>query len=194
MPDVQRTRAALIALFATNTTGDISAQDLRDFLVTVMEPEFANPGDFFSQPKPANLTSDRTYRGWMDYSQVILSDCSMGELLYLAGSCTWGIARQSASTCMPVAGMACASYLAAESQAIILREGVIGISQWSATLAGSIGRPVYMASAAVGSINITTIKPTAYPTVIGFVEPAEIGSTGTLGKFRFRPDWAVTGV
>jgi len=36
MVDTVRTKAALLALFADNTTGDISPQDLRDFLVTVM--------------------------------------------------------------------------------------------------------------------------------------------------------------
>lgn len=34
MAETQRTLAALIALFADNTTGDISPQDLRDFLVS----------------------------------------------------------------------------------------------------------------------------------------------------------------
>jgi hypothetical protein len=34
MADTQRTLAALQALFADNTTGDISPQDLRDFLVS----------------------------------------------------------------------------------------------------------------------------------------------------------------
>jgi hypothetical protein len=34
MPDIARTRSALQALFADNTAGDISAQDLRDFLVS----------------------------------------------------------------------------------------------------------------------------------------------------------------
>ena len=46
MADVQRTRAAILALMADNVTGQISAQDLRDFIVTVMESEFVNPGDF----------------------------------------------------------------------------------------------------------------------------------------------------
>jgi len=36
MADTQRTLAALQALFADNTTGDISPQDLRDFLVSSM--------------------------------------------------------------------------------------------------------------------------------------------------------------
>lgn len=35
MADTERTRAALATLYADNTAGDISAQDLRDFLVSV---------------------------------------------------------------------------------------------------------------------------------------------------------------
>ena len=35
MADVARTRAALLALLADNTAGDISPQDIRDFLVSV---------------------------------------------------------------------------------------------------------------------------------------------------------------
>jgi hypothetical protein len=35
MPDTARTRAALLELFADNTRGNISAQDLRDFVVSV---------------------------------------------------------------------------------------------------------------------------------------------------------------
>jgi hypothetical protein len=37
MPDTPRTLAALQALFADNITGDISAQALRDFLVSALE-------------------------------------------------------------------------------------------------------------------------------------------------------------
>lgn len=35
MPDTPRTQAQLLSLFADNTTGQISAQDLRDFVVSV---------------------------------------------------------------------------------------------------------------------------------------------------------------
>jgi hypothetical protein len=41
MPDTQRSKSDLATLFANNTTGDISAQDLRDFLET-MHPPFAS--------------------------------------------------------------------------------------------------------------------------------------------------------
>ena len=36
MADTQRTRAAILNLFGDNVTGQISAQDLRDYVVTIM--------------------------------------------------------------------------------------------------------------------------------------------------------------
>jgi len=48
MSDTQRSRAAILSLLADNATGQISAQDLRDFVVTVMEEEFVNSGDFWA--------------------------------------------------------------------------------------------------------------------------------------------------
>ena len=36
MADTQRTRAAILALFADNVTGQTSVQDLRDYVVTIM--------------------------------------------------------------------------------------------------------------------------------------------------------------
>ena len=36
MADTRRTRASILALFADNITGDISPQDLRDFVVTAL--------------------------------------------------------------------------------------------------------------------------------------------------------------
>ena len=58
MADTQRTRAELLALMADNVTGQVSCQDLRDFMVTVMESEFANPGDFWRQPDSQFITAE----------------------------------------------------------------------------------------------------------------------------------------
>jgi len=38
MADTERTRSSILSLFADNTSGDISPQDLRDFVVTMMRP------------------------------------------------------------------------------------------------------------------------------------------------------------
>ncbi len=192
MADVQRTRAALIALFADNDTGQISEQDARDLIVTIMEEEFVNPGDFFAQPKPRYLTTDRSYKGNVDRSQIMLSDCSFGTLLALTPSGTWRPADATDSTINPGTGIATASYLAVESQAIILRDGMVYLSNWSGLLSGNIGRPVYLNSGTAGSIAV--VAPTAYAQRLGIVLPADVGSTGTLGKWHFDPDWATVGV
>lgn len=44
MADAARTLSALQALLADNVAGDISAQDLRDFLVSAYQPQMAQPG------------------------------------------------------------------------------------------------------------------------------------------------------
>ena len=51
MADTGRSRAQILSLFSDNVTGQISAQDLRDWVVTVMEEEFANFGDFWAKPQ-----------------------------------------------------------------------------------------------------------------------------------------------
>ncbi len=190
MSDTQRTRAAILVLFADNDTGQISEQDVRDFAVTVMEQEFANPGDFWAQPKPRYLTTDRTFRGWKDYSQIMLSACSFGTILCMTPSGTWRPADAALSGLNPGIGIALDSYAAGESQAIIGRKGVIWLSNWSGLLSGYNGRPVYLNSGTAGSIAV--VKPNS-AAILGIVEPADIGSTGNLGKWRFDPDWAVVG-
>ena len=87
MADTQRTRAALLALLADNVTGNISPQDHRDSLVTIMEPEFANPGDFWKNPDPGELSSDEV-RGWIEYSVVFDSGVSFGTVVKLTPSGT----------------------------------------------------------------------------------------------------------
>jgi len=190
MADTQRTRASILTLFADNDTGQISEQDLRDFVVTIMESEFANPGDFWAEPHPRYLTADRTYRGWVNISQIMLSDCSFGVPLCLTPSGTWRPADAANSGLNPGAGLACASYVAGESQAIILRRGVIINSLWSGLFSGYIGRPVYLGSGT--NLSVVVVAPTS-AVVLGMIEPADIGSTGTMGKWRFDPEWKVVG-
>jgi hypothetical protein len=190
MADTQRTRAAILALFADNETGQISPQDLRDFVVTLMNPEYLYPADFWKQPGPRNLVTDRNVEGWLDYSQIVESTCSLGTPLYLTPSGTWGIADAADSTKNPALGLATDSYAAADSQAIILRAGLLMLSNLSAEFSGQIGRPVYLPSGAASLVTVT--KPTN-AAELGVIEPADIGSTGSLGKWRFMPTLTVVG-
>lgn len=63
MADTVRTIAALQALLADNATGDISAQDVRDFLVSTYRPQIANGFRLTTESGVPVSTSDRTAQG-----------------------------------------------------------------------------------------------------------------------------------
>lgn len=190
MADTQRTRAALLSLFADNVTGQISAQDLRDFLVTVMNTEFVNEGDFWKQPSVKNITTDKTVRGWIDYSQTVGSDVSFGNILYLHASGVWKKANVATSTTTGLIGLACDSYTSDAATCQILRKGVVYDSSFSATFSGYIGMPVYLHSGTAGSITVT--QTTLSELIVGWVECSD-DSGVALGKYRFDPEWAIRG-
>ncbi|KKM77209.1 hypothetical protein LCGC14_1372420, partial [marine sediment metagenome] len=123
MADTQRTRAALITLFGDNVTGQISAQDLRDFLVTMMEsPEFTNAGDFFNGPVAGGNTTDKTTRGFHLYSQTMHSDYSASfgmPLAYNNVSGNWWPADLGDSTRNPARGIPADSYASGATDAKI---------------------------------------------------------------------------
>lgn len=60
MADTARTLAALQTLFADNTSGDISAQDLRDFLVSTYQPQGICDGRLTLESGVRISTSDQT--------------------------------------------------------------------------------------------------------------------------------------
>ncbi len=190
MADTQRTKAYLLAAYADNVTGNITPQMLRDGVVTWMDQEFVNPGDFFRLPQAQYLTADGTFRGSFQYSQIMLSACSIGAILYLTASGTWAPADAALSTKLPALAMACGSYAAAESQAVLMQKGVAWISALSGLFSGFVGRLVYLASGVAGSVVV--VKPTNV-TRMGVVELAGVGSAASYGKWRFDPDWAVVG-
>lgn len=190
MADVQRTRAALLLVFADNTTGDISPQDLRDFMITVMESDFINPGDFWTEPRASLMANDKTVKGWIEYSQLMLSECSFGRVVYLAAS-GWAPASALTSGQNTVLGVVANTYAAAESQAQILRRGLVYDSALSARFSGAIGGILYLVSGLPGSISITA--NTGSNRIIGHVE-LSAWSDVTSGKWRFDPTWAVSGV
>jgi len=196
MADTERTRTAILALLADNVTGQISAQDLRDFVVSIMPPEYENVGDVWHEPDVEELgiaAEDQQARGWISYSQIMLSLCSYGDALFQHSDGTWGWALASHISRMPVAGLALGSYAIAESQAMILRRGIIAMTALSVRFAGQIGRPVYMQSTDSGRFSVTAPTTAGYSLAIGLVEANGVGSTITGGKMRFDPKWGVTG-
>lgn len=190
MADTRRTRAELLALFADNVTGQISARDLRDFTVTIMELEFSNPGDFWKQPSTIDTPTDGTVRGWQDYSQVMNSGCSFANILVLDSNGGWVRADVADSGLTGIFGLAADSYASNASDAVILREGMVYNSVWSGLFSGYIGRPIYLDSGVPGSVSIgITINSNA---VVGWVEASDDAGVAS-GKFRFTPEWGVKG-
>lgn len=192
MADTQRTRAAILALFADNVTGQISAQDLRDFVVTCMESEFANPGDFWAMPQAKFITTDKTAKGWIMYSQYMGSDVSFMNVLFLEKSTGyWMRANVSASAETGILGMAMDSYASGVSTAQVLMEGIVYNSTFCTTWSRMIGRPIYLQSGAPGSISVTTTTNSVL--VVGWIMPSDNHGGSAIGKFYFKPEWAVKG-
>ena len=195
MADTQRTRAAILALFADNVTGQISAQDARDMIVTIMEAEFANVGDFWKEPDAQWMTTGDSIKGWIDYSQLISEACSFGNVLERGPSgqwVLWSAVIGSNSERPVVLGVAAASYLIS-TFGNVLRKGLVYHSAFSASFADNrIGWPVYLFSGSPGSI--TTASQTSNM-VVGFVEPmsSRMISVDT-NVWRFDPTfaWGVT--
>lgn len=191
MADTQRTRAQLLTLFADNVTGNISAQDLRDFLVTIMEEEFMNAGDFWAGPSPVHITTDKTAKGWKMYSQIVGSDCSFMNVMHLTASGTWERADVADSTTTGVLALAMDSYTSDDSTTVMLRHGIVYDSSFSATFSGFVGSAVFLASGAPGSIVV--VSTTNSQIVIGYVEHSDDGGVA-IGKWRFEPPtWSVKG-
>ena len=191
MADTQRTRAQILALFADNTTGQISEQDLRDFVVTLMESEFVNPGDFWANPNAINTTTDKWARGAMIYSQTVSEACSFMNVMVLGPSNTWLLADVADSTLTGKVAMAMDSYAAGASNAQLLEEGLVYNSTFSATWSGNIGRPIYLQSGAAGSISITITTNSIL--VVGWLVGSDGSTIVATGKFYFKPEWAVRG-
>ena len=201
MADTQRTRAQILALLADNVTGQISAQDFRDTIVTIMETEFVNAGDFWNEPLVTNITTDKTTRGWHVYSQTMHSDYSASfgmPLAYNQTSGCWIPADLSNSAQNPAWGIPADSYASGATTMKILRKGLIYDSGLS-RLSGYIGKPVFLQSAAtVNSGSLDTTPGTSISTlgILGYVEGSTT-TTDSVYKWRFAPEmggWAVTGV
>ena len=193
MADTQRTRAALISLFADNVTGQISAQDLRDFLVTVMEAEFAYAGDFWKDPSAREISSDRTAKGWIDYSQQVASTCSYGAVMQMDGSGAWVLASFNGdSLAVTAVGIALESYTQGTSACNILRRGLFVQSTKKDLFAGSMGKPFYLLSGTAGSMTRDAWDQSV-TICLGYPETMQSGhiSTNTVTHvFRFEPGWA----
>ena len=194
MADTQRSRAQILSLMADNVTGQISPQDLRDFIVTVMEEEFTNSGDFWAQPQPKYTLTDKTARGNKIYSQYIGSDVSWMNVLYVDQSTGYWMRADVADSTKTggMIGLAMDSYASDVSTAVILLEGEVYDSSFSTIFSELIGRPIYLDSGVPGSISagITDNSELA----IGYITGSDDHGGSAIGKWYFSPStWAVRG-
>jgi hypothetical protein len=194
MADTQRSRAQILSLFADNVTGQISAQDLRDFTVTVMESEFVNAGDFWAQPAVAYTTTDKTARGWKLYSQYIGSDCSWMNVMHQEASTGyWMRADVADSTKTGYIGLAMDSYTSDLSTGVILIQGVVYDSSFSTTFSELTARPIYLDSGVPGSISVGSTDNSVM--VIGWILHSDDHGGSAIGKWYFNGPgaWAIKG-
>lgn len=193
MADTQRTRAAILALFGDNVTGNISPQDARDMIVTIMNTEFVNEGDFWKQPDPQKMTGDRTVRGWVDYSQLIAVACSMGDVLMRNASGAWSTPTLTGDVSdVRNIGMATDDVAAASTVGNVLRKGLIKIAAASIQWSDGIGRPHYLDSGAVFKTSNLSAAVMSVAVIAGW--PENEGSDYTVSitdVFRFEPGWGV---
>jgi len=195
MANTQRTRAALLALLADNVTGQISEQDFRDVLVTVMQEEFVNANDFWCSPAEYNNTTDETTRGDHLYSQIVSSvlanGMSFGQVYNKDASNIWSTADVTVSGNNYFLGMPASDYAVNNSVAKMLRRGVVTWGSASAIVASMVGYPLYLGS--TGNVNsIVTTAPTnsrriGYVLPSGQVQSTAVGTT----KFFFDANWDI---
>ncbi len=196
MADTSRSRSEVLTMMADNVTGQISAQDLRDFTVTVMQPEFLNSADFWNTPTSDNITTDLTTRGTHIYSQMAGQhhSLSFGKIYCLTTSNSWSTAIASTSANNFILGVATDSYASGATNVKILLKGIVYDSSLATRLSGYIGLPLYLFSATSCSMSVTNAD--GHSRVVGYVIPAGVGSIQCKGKFWFDPTigtWAVTG-
>ena len=185
MADTQRTRAAILSLGADNVTGQISAQDYRDFIVTVMESEFANPSDFWAKPQSKYITTDKTAKGFKMYSQTLGSDCSFMNVMYQEVSTGYWMRADVANsdTTGGILGLAMDSYTSDLSTGVIMIEGIVYDSSFSTVFSELIGQPVWLDSGVPGSISagLTTASYLA----VGYITNSDDGGGSAIGKWYF---------
>ena len=199
MADTQRTKASLLSLSADNVTGQISPQDLRDFMVTVMDEEFVNPGDFWAKPQAKYTTTDKTARGYIQYSQYMESAVSWMNILVRDASTGYWMRADVADSGLNGGqlGLAMDSYTAGYSTAEVLIKGLVYDSTFSTVFSRKIGMPVYLDSGVPGSISIgptdNSVKIIGYVAASDYVTASD-GGGSAIGKWVFNPiDWAVKG-
>jgi len=164
MADTVRSRSDLITLLATNVTGAISAQDVRDYLVSIMPAEAAYANDFWARPlgmetsehTAAGAVTDSMARGWIQHSQQVEDANSFGDVVYLTPSGTWTLLdiQEGSAILKKVIGINLQSG-AAVASGRVLRAGMFRDDAMSVRMLGQVGCPIYIDSNASGQMSVT---------------------------------------
>ncbi len=191
MAGTQRTKEALNTLFADNVTGQISPQDLRDFLYTVMNPEFAYVGDFWKGPQEDIITTDKTGRGWMLYSQEIQDACSFGNIMGQTISGTWSTFLFSGAAASVVRLAMAMDSATASTEITLLVTGLVKNADLS-DIWSVIGSPMYLGSNTAGSMTATPTTGVAR-CLLGYPQRESSTISGPdTDVFYFNPQWTIT--
>ena len=195
MANTERTRSALLDLAADSVVGSISAQDLRDMLVSILPAEHINAYDFWNHPNPESNTTINSTRGWHLHSQIVSSTIangfSFGVVYQKNASNIWSTLQVSHRGLL---GVAADSYTANVSTAKMLLMGVVYQSDLSNVTASCVGLPAYVLSitSCVGGFGMS-ITAADESRVIGFVLNSGIGQSTAVGsnKWFFDQRWSV---
>lgn len=196
MADTIRSLTSLLSLLADNVTGQISANDLRDVLVSVLAEDNEMAGDFWNTPQAKYHYTDKTAYGNTLHSQFVYEACSFGNVMHMDQSTGgWVLADAADSALQGLLGLAMDSYAANESQADILLEGLVCNSNFSTTFSREIGSPVCLDRTGDGSIIIISVTSIASYIRLGAVTistPMSVTSADSTSSFwYFRPEWTV---
>lgn len=172
MADTKRSRATILStVLDTNDNYGITAQDLRDFAVSVIPEERAEAGDHWSPPSEDQVSAGQG-RGWTQVITVAEA-VTAGQVLTLNASGEYELAGASALPTGPGVCMALAAASAAATTSALFG----GVAFFSGVFSGFVvGRPVYLASGTAGGV--TQTQPTnAQP----------LGLAVAAGIVRFKP-------
>ena len=193
MANVERTRSALLDLAADSVVGSISAQDLRDMLVSILPAEHINAYDFWAQPNVTNTTTQYSTRGWHLHSQTVSSKIanglSFGKVYALTASNTWSTAGPDTAGMRDFIGIAADSYTANYFTAKILIRGMVNNPSMSDYTASCIGLKIYLLSNGAISVTASTVSK-----VIGIVMPSTVVDSYAYGSQKFWFDGSGWGV
>lgn len=191
MADTARSKTDIIGISGDNSTGAISAQDYRDFIVSVMPTECLYAGEYWTVPTEVNNTTTYSTRGTHIFSQIVSSKVanglSFGKVYALTASNTWSTADPDNTYQHTLIGVAADSYAINVSTAKLLLMGVVNNPSCSDYTVSCVGLPLFLCSVtSAGNVSITAADNSR---VVGIVLPSGIGQSTAVGSGKYFFDY-----